>query len=477
MRPGTPVLPQNWDQAGAAPGNLGIRSLEESLAMKPTQQRILLVTLLMALLLGVQLVGRWSRQASPAHQPTAGDHPASDLPEVRRLAPPETTGPLFKGGRFGDVPIEELIRSRDAYYSAVRTLIDFQQSKKKEDLLQAAERLRSLQKLSDNLYVRSSLPFDAWCREQLGDTSQRDKLIAEGVFAAPHYRFLFSQGVPEGAIRYQMRMECQAGLDQLARALRSYEAAHSGRLPTRIEDLQTESPLGLIHCPASQANSYYLMQNGEIRCRNHPPGPDRGDAEQSYKVYMMILDGFTETERLSWRWDDLVAVSGMHEGQTIADVGCGPGLFTFPMAEKVGPRGKVYAVDINRSVLDFVAFAAAERPTLNIETVLTPKSRLSLPPASVELITVIETYHAMLPISNPTEEKNFREFLLPWLRTVRTALRPGGLLVVGDGNVDARVIQQQVSQAGLEVVKNPAPGVTSRDTDYFSVFRRPTHEE
>lgn len=32
-------------------------------------------------------------------------------------------------------------------------------------------------------------------------------------------------------------------------------------------------------------------------------------------------------------------------GNVIADIGCGPGYFTVPMAERVGARGKVYAAD------------------------------------------------------------------------------------------------------------------------------------
>ena len=35
----------------------------------------------------------------------------------------------------------------------------------------------------------------------------------------------------------------------------------------------------------------------------------------------------------------------VHSGIIAADLGCGPGYFTIPMAEMTGPTGKVYAVD------------------------------------------------------------------------------------------------------------------------------------
>jgi len=35
----------------------------------------------------------------------------------------------------------------------------------------------------------------------------------------------------------------------------------------------------------------------------------------------------------------------IHSGSVAADIGCGPGYFTIPMAELVGPKGRVYAVD------------------------------------------------------------------------------------------------------------------------------------
>jgi ubiquinone/menaquinone biosynthesis C-methylase UbiE len=42
----------------------------------------------------------------------------------------------------------------------------------------------------------------------------------------------------------------------------------------------------------------------------------------------------------------------IEEGQTVADLGCGPGFFTIPMARLVGERGRVIAVDLQQGMLD-----------------------------------------------------------------------------------------------------------------------------
>src|SRR5437764_12643755 len=52
-------------------------------------------------------------------------------------------------------------------------------------------------------------------------------------------------------------------------------------------------------------------------------------------------------ERDAWqRPDEVMDALGIKPGSAVADVGCGAGYFTFHLAERVGPQGKVYAGDI-----------------------------------------------------------------------------------------------------------------------------------
>jgi len=50
----------------------------------------------------------------------------------------------------------------------------------------------------------------------------------------------------------------------------------------------------------------------------------------------------------------------IREGMTVADIGCGPGFFTVPLARMVGPSGRVYAVDLQQAMLDKVDRKAAK---------------------------------------------------------------------------------------------------------------------
>lgn len=61
---------------------------------------------------------------------------------------------------------------------------------------------------------------------------------------------------------------------------------------------------------------------------------------------------------------------GIRADQRVADLGCGAlGHFVFPAAQLVGPKGAVFAVDIQRSVLEQVEKAAKQEHMFHVKGV------------------------------------------------------------------------------------------------------------
>jgi len=55
------------------------------------------------------------------------------------------------------------------------------------------------------------------------------------------------------------------------------------------------------------------------------------------------------------------------DGQVVADLGCGSGYYTLALAELVGPKGKVYAVDLGKSCIRALEKKARKGGYRNIE--------------------------------------------------------------------------------------------------------------
>jgi ubiquinone/menaquinone biosynthesis C-methylase UbiE len=69
------------------------------------------------------------------------------------------------------------------------------------------------------------------------------------------------------------------------------------------------------------------------------------------------------------RWQDpeeIFTLIGLRPGMVFADIGCGEGFFAIPAARLVGPRGRVYAADINADAVERLRERAAAEGLGNI---------------------------------------------------------------------------------------------------------------
>jgi predicted methyltransferase len=104
-------------------------------------------------------------------------------------------------------------------------------------------------------------------------------------------------------------------------------------------------------------------------------------------------------------------------GSTVADVGAGVGYFTWRLAERVGPNGKVIAEDVQQHMLDLLAENLKQRHITNVEMVLGGIRDPHLPENAVDLALLVDVYH---------------EFAEPeaMVGHIRKALKPDGRLVL-----------------------------------------------
>ena len=108
---------------------------------------------------------------------------------------------------------------------------------------------------------------------------------------------------------------------------------------------------------------------------------------------------------------------GLKPGMTVADVGAGSGYFTVRLAKRVGPTGKVLAVEIQPEMLAILRRRIAKEKLSNVEPVLGAESNPKLPSNAVDLILMVDVYH---------------EFSQPqtMLRQMKEALKANGRLVL-----------------------------------------------
>jgi acetyl esterase len=135
------------------------------------------------------------------------------------------------------------------------------------------------------------------------------------------------------------------------------------------------------------------------------------------KKYLETFEG--ESREIFTHRRDIVAACNLKPRMKVADVGAGTGLFTRLFAKEVGPEGSVVAVDVAANFLDHVKKSAAEQGLKNVTTVQCSQTSTELPPNSVDLVFICDTYHHF-------------EFPFRTMASIHRALRPGGQVVLID---------------------------------------------
>jgi SAM-dependent methyltransferase len=334
-----------------------------------------------------------------------------------------------------------------------------------------------------------ALMYLAFTRAQLGDPALRDRILDDSLVDADAYAFHFDTRAVDEVIRFEQLDACFSMATHVQGVLERWRSDHGGLYPETLAELVPELLPAVPSCPqdgTSYEELYERLDEGRdfrLRCHAHQPinggplcvGPRCGAAvdsglEQTFKIYPMLLGSFLGLDRRDLFLPLLLERAPLASGQVVADIGAGAGLFTLPFAQAVGREGKVYAVDINASVLAFVQARAQSHDGAPVETVLSTRPDVALPPGELDAAFIIQTYHAMLDLDRPDSPEVWRDKTGPWMRTVHAALAPGATLVIQDGadKMDPDRVAANLATLGFEVVSIER----GWDRQYIAVFRK-----
>jgi predicted methyltransferase len=139
---------------------------------------------------------------------------------------------------------------------------------------------------------------------------------------------------------------------------------------------------------------------------------------------------FSDAERFAASFDDPARDAWQHPGEVldqmrippgsiVVDLGAGTGYFSAPLSQRVGPSGKVLALDIEPKMIEFLARRAQQQNLSNVQPVLVAPDDPGLAPNSVSRVLIVNTWHHIGDRAN-------------YARKLAGALTPGGEIWIVD---------------------------------------------
>jgi cyclopropane fatty-acyl-phospholipid synthase-like methyltransferase len=171
---------------------------------------------------------------------------------------------------------------------------------------------------------------------------------------------------------------------------------------------------------------------------------------------------FEDPARDAWqRPEEVIRALGLASGASVADIGAATGYFPVRFAKAL-PQGRVFGVDIEPSMVEYLAERARREGISNLQAVLASPDDPKIP-EPVDLIIVVDTYHHLADRS-------------AYFRRLATSLKPGGRVAIIDFKPESKMgpmeklapsqVLGELAEAGYSLVAQPA----LLPEQYFLIF-------
>ena len=156
----------------------------------------------------------------------------------------------------------------------------------------------------------------------------------------------------------------------------------------------------------------------------------------------------SDDRKARWNPPQFLKRLDLQEGLVALDLGCGPGFWTLPLADIVGPEGTVWALDVSQELLDALS---QRNPPNQVQLIRNELPTIDLPDSSVDATWAAFIYHEMETDGLAAELRrvvrpNGQVAILDWLPGGGTNSGPPSEHRVRPGQVIKALIQAGFAQ-------------------------------
>lgn len=208
----------------------------------------------------------------------------------------------------------------------------------------------------------------------------------------------------------------------------------------------------------------YKLGDDSVRMASDSILEMSGEVGRTHRSYLEDYILALNPKRTSWENTGMITGNlGIMPGETVADIGCGSGFFTYRFSRMVGGQGKVYALELKDEHIARLNAFLGQNSITNVEVIKGREDLLELP-RQVDKMFMCSLYHIMYGVIADCDRDAY-------LKSLVKCLKPGGeLIIVDNGPVDDNTLPYHGPYISRELIEHQLSFYGFELVDYLQVI-------